>query len=102
MGSPLGFGTLIFDLMRNLYIYNAYIYIHSITNASELFKFICYADDTALSSTIQYLNANVNGINNTFETIINYELSKISEWLNIYKLSLNTEKIKFHKPQKRK
>ena len=30
LGSPLGFCTLIFDLMRNLYIYNACIYIHSI------------------------------------------------------------------------
>ena len=30
LGSPLGFCTLIFDLMRNLNIYNACIYIHSI------------------------------------------------------------------------
>ena len=29
-GSPLGYCTLIFDLMRNLYIYNACIYIYSI------------------------------------------------------------------------
>ena len=28
--SPLGFCMLIFDLMRNLYIYNPCIYIHSI------------------------------------------------------------------------
>ena len=80
------------------------IYINDITNASDLFKFICYADDTTLSSTIQYLNANGNGINNTFETVVNYELSKISEWLKINKLSLNTEKTKFmifHHPQKK-
>ena len=30
LGSPLGFCTLIFDLMRNLHIYNACTYIHSI------------------------------------------------------------------------
>ena len=30
LGSPLGYRTLIVDLMRNLYIYNACIYIHSI------------------------------------------------------------------------
>ena len=30
LGSPLGLCTLIFDLMRNLYIYNACIYIYSI------------------------------------------------------------------------
>ena len=80
------------------------IYINDITNASDLFKFICYADDTTLSSTIQYLKANGNGINNTFETIINYELSKISERLKINKLSLNTEKTKFiifHQPQRK-
>ena len=70
------------------------IYINDITNASDLFKLICYADDTTLSSTIQYLNANGNGINNTFETVVNYELSKISKWLKINKLSLNTEKTK--------
>ena len=70
----------------------------------DLFKFICYADDKTLSSTIQYLNANGNGINNTFETVVNYELSKIREWLKINKLSLNTEKTKFtifHQPQKK-
>ena len=32
LGSPLGFCTLIFDIMRNLYIYNACIYIHSIVD----------------------------------------------------------------------
>ena len=80
------------------------IYINDITNASELFKFICYADDTTLSSMIQQLDANGNGINNTFETIINYELSNISKWLKINKLSLNTENTKFmifHQPQKK-
>ena len=34
LGSPLGFCTLIFDLMRNLYISNACIYIHSIPSCS--------------------------------------------------------------------
>ena len=45
------------------------IHINDITNASDLFKFLCYADDTTLSSTIQNLNSNGNGINNTFETV---------------------------------
>ena len=79
------------------------ININDITNASDLFKFICYVDDTTLSSKSQFLNTNGNGINNTFETIINCELSKISERLKINKLSLNTEKTKFmifHQPQK--
>ena len=29
LGSPLGYCTLIFDLMRNIYIYKACIYIYS-------------------------------------------------------------------------
>ena len=32
LGSPLGYCTLIFDLMRNLYIYNACKYIYYILN----------------------------------------------------------------------
>ena len=32
MGSPLSYRTLIFDLMRNFYLYIAYIYIYSILN----------------------------------------------------------------------
>ena len=36
MGSPLGLCTLIFDLMRNLYIYNAYIYIYSISGTTPV------------------------------------------------------------------
>ena len=46
--------------------------INDITNASNLFKLYCYADDTMRSSAVQYLNANGNVINNSFETIINY------------------------------
>ena len=33
-GSPLSYHTLIFDLMRNMYIYNACISIHSISGFS--------------------------------------------------------------------
>ena len=39
LGSPHSYCTLIFDLMGNLYIYNACIYIHSIL--------ITGSDDTA-------------------------------------------------------
>ena len=51
LGSPLGFCTLIFDLMRNLYIYNACIYIHSIISSLNVFlctthciRFPCHHD----------------------------------------------------------
>ena len=36
LGSPLGYCTLIFDLMRNLYIYNACIHIYSILYYSRI------------------------------------------------------------------
>ena len=36
LGSPLGYCTLIFDLMRNLYIYNACILIYSILYYSRI------------------------------------------------------------------
>ena len=36
LGSPLGYCTLIFDLMRNLYIYNACVHIYSILYYSRI------------------------------------------------------------------
>ena len=36
LGSPFGYCTLIFDLMRNLYIYNACIHIYSILYYSRI------------------------------------------------------------------
>ena len=47
LGSPLGFCTLIFDLMRNLYIYSACIYIHSI-------MYVCFYIDNRLCIYIEY------------------------------------------------
>ena len=51
-----------------------------------------YVDDTTLFSTLT-----------SFESVINAELSKVVEWLNINKLSLNKAKSKymiFHVPSK--
>ena len=68
-------------------------YINDIKNTSDLFKFICYADDTALSSTIQYLNENGNGINNTFKIIINNELSNLVNGEKLINYYLTLKKI---------
>ena len=72
--------------------------------ASENFKFILYADDTTLVSPLCSftLSSNRNDINQVSSLII-FELSKISDWLAIEKLSSNAEKIKyliFHNYQK--
>ena len=50
-----------------------------------------YADDTTLSSTIDYfsdINSNTNA-----DVLINIELCKVIEWLKINKLSLNKKNL---------
>ena len=72
------------------------IYINDIAYSSDLFKFINFADDTTLFTTLN----NHDNINET----INEELSKFHKWLKANKLSLNVNKTKamaFHMPQKK-
>ena len=62
-----------------------------------------YADDTTLSTSLSSLSKTTLN-NKSTEAIINEELSKINEWLNINKLLLNKSKTKynvFHTPNKR-
>ena len=68
------------------------IYINDFARASDIFDFICYAYDTTLFSA---LNKLVNAQTTDPNIIINMELSKINEWLEINKLSLNIAKSKF-------
>ena len=64
------------------------IYINDICNASKLFKMIIYADDTTLYSTLDVFG--------TFTTKeINLEITKITDWLKLNKLSINIKKSKF-------
>ncbi len=77
------------------------IYVNDIANASNLFNFIIYADDTTLSTTIEVILNNIN--NDNVESKINSEIACINEWLKCNKLSLNIYKCKymiFHMPQK--
>ena len=53
-----------------------------------------YADDTTLSTSLNSLSETTLDNKNT-ETIINEELCKIIEWLNINKLLLNKSKTKY-------
>ena len=79
------------------------IYINDFSQASELFNFVMYADDTTLSTSLNSL-CETSLDNKSTETIINEELCKIYEWLNINKLLLNKSKTKymvFHMPNKR-
>ena len=67
------------------------IYVNDITASSNIFKFLMYADDTTLFTTI-----NCFGNNENPNQYINDELSKISEWLIVNKLSLNASKNKIY------
>ena len=69
-----------------------HIYINDFARASATFDFTCYADDTTLFST---LNKFINAQNTNPDIIINTELAKINEWLEINKLSLIVTKSKF-------
>ena len=63
------------------------IYINDITNASAIFKYFLYADDTNLL-------ASHNDLRKLYE-IVNDELKNISFWFSANKLSVNTDKTKY-------
>ena len=69
------------------------IYINDFSQASSIFKFIMYADDTTLFSN--FASFGNNNIIETKESLINADLSNVIEWLNINKLSLNKSKYKY-------
>ena len=74
------------------------LYTNDFPRASHIFNFIMYADDTALSST---LNAFKGGhLNLDLCNSINGELLKVNEWLKINRLSLNAAKSKYMMFQK--
>ena len=66
------------------------IYVNDISASNNIFKFLMCADDTTLFTTINCFENNENP-----NQYINDELSKISEWLIVNKLSLNASKTKF-------
>ena len=63
------------------------IYMNDIPYCTKYFNFILYADDTALSNTIQ--------IPSMSQLNINDELAKVYDWLAVNKLSLNVKKTKY-------
>ena len=72
------------------------IYVNDISNCSDFFNFITYADDTTLLAT---LNTQTDQ-----NTDLNNELSKVHDWFCTNKLSLNASKttaITFHTPQRK-
>ena len=78
------------------------IYMNDIPSASDIFKFILFADDTSLKS---FINSKLPGFSIESSTrIFNIELQKVNDWLAVNKLSLNVKKTKFmlfHTTQKK-
>ena len=83
------------------------IYINDISNASRAFHAILFADDTNLLGTMSTFYTFAPKSKQDFDVLsnrINFELSKISDWLSINKLSLNVDKTKymiFHNRQRK-
>jgi hypothetical protein len=59
------------------------LYINDIENCSKLISFILFADD----NNIFYSNKCLKTLSNIIQT----EIDKVAEWLNMNKLSLNTK-----------
>ena len=66
------------------------IYINDFSECSSFFTSILYADDSTFSSSIEN-----NDPNNDFNNRINSEISKVCNWLEANRLSLNVSKTKF-------
>ena len=82
------------------------IYINDFPNASNLFNFIMYADDTTLETNYKKcmeLCMNPNPGIEDINEVLNNNLGQIQQWLNINKLVLNVDKTKcmvFHPHQR--
>ena len=63
------------------------IYMNYIPNANDFLKYVLYADDTTLFSTIHISAGAIHEINN--------HLSEVYDWLAVNKLSLNIKKTKY-------
>ena len=65
---------------------NFFIYINDLRLVSNIFTMLMYADDTTLYCNVK---------NDVTDDLLNYELSKICDWLGANKLALNVSKAKF-------
>ena len=78
------------------------IYMNDIIHSTDCFGAVIYADDTTLSTTLNFFNDKCGRSN--FDSLLNSELENISKWLKVNKLSLNLQKTKamiFHTPQRK-
>ena len=69
------------------------MYLNDFALSSEKFKFVMYADDTTLTSTLETFSTKE--LNGNTDSSINIELNKISEWLQFNRLTLNDQRTKY-------
>ena len=65
------------------------VFINDLPNCSDKFKFVLFADDSALSVVIPPKNINNEIVN------VNCELKRVNRWLRCSKICLNADKTKF-------
>ena len=65
------------------------VYINDFPNASKVFNFLMYADDTTLYCCLEDIKSDKK------EQVLNKELQRVYSWLNANKLSLNVRKTKY-------
>ena len=71
------------------------IYINDIHKSNKEFKFITYADDTTLFSSLSSFVQESNHSMRDASAKVNGEISKVTGWLTVNRLSLNVNKTKF-------
>ena len=70
-------------------VYYYYYYINDLPNASSLFKFILFADDRTLLTSVAEENAL------EFTLTLNNELHNVNNWLTSNRICINDDKTKY-------
>ena len=77
--------------------------MNDIAHVTDKFHSVLYADDTSLTEPLCTFNADLDNTSSSVSDAINKELSLITDWLALNKLSLNAKKTKmmvFHHRQR--
>ena len=68
------------------------IYMNDISNVTDKFHFVLYADDTSLVEPLGTFNSDFRNNSPIISESINKELKLITDWLSLNKLSLNAKR----------
>ena len=71
------------------------IYMNDLSNVSNKFHFVLYADDTSLESPLSTFECQISISDSILSEGINNELQKLFDWLCVNRLSINLKKTKY-------